>query len=297
MKMSVLSAQPFTPWGSHKAEFPPDFLFQENLWRSDIWVADKQQDIINALEESIQLNRKKPKFCILWTAEPYYSEVNQTKLSLYGVPVEIFNIWNGRALFHNGSFLEGKAGPKEKPAHRARRAQGRPIVALMTYPNTLNPYTGERVSVAKQGYERGLLDIYGKGWPDSIRKGNSRDGEWWKSKMPILDQYDYNLALENCIQPYYVTEKIWDPIYRNCLPIYADNGTIYQTFPRGSFLDVRDYSTTEKLWEHIGSLSEAEWNKRMDGCWVGLVQGWKDYTEKGWIRSIEEIQKVVEARK
>jgi hypothetical protein len=167
----------------------------------------------------------------------------------------------------------------------------------MTYPNSSATFTQERLTHALTGHEQGLVDIYGKGWPSGYVVGNSREGEWWKSKPAILANYDYNLAMENCVQPYYVTEKLWDSILNGCLPIYCFNGTIYDDFQRHSILDVRDFRSPEQLWEKVRTMSLAEWNQRFSLCWDAMETLWKRNQETPrvyWDRSIQAIQACIE---
>jgi len=51
---------------------------------------------------------------------------------------------------------------------------------------------------------------------------HSRDDEVNRSnrKLAVLDRYRYSLAVENCCQPYYVTEKLSESILANTVPIY-----------------------------------------------------------------------------
>lgn len=300
MKIHLLSNPKNTVWDTKESNIDKTFSFSKSPWNSDIWVANQEGPLRNMLEQAIVLNRKKPKACILWTHEPYFSTTTQTRTTIYDCPIYIFNIWNGRALKQNATFLLQKY-PTSFPQKPSRRdtwiSKERPICALMTYPQSNASFTQERLSYAVSGHNEGIVDIYGKGWPPGYSIANSRDGDWHVSKPTILKNYDYNLALENCVQPYYVTEKLWDSILNNCVPIYCDNGTIYNDFQRSSFFDVRDFRTPEKLWEKIRSTSVSEWNQRMNLCWDDMETLWKRYVkcpETFWRGTIEEIQATLE---
>jgi hypothetical protein len=300
MKIHLLSNPKNTVWDIKESNIDTIFSFTASPWTSDIWVANQEAPLRNMLEQAIVLNRKKPKACILWTHEPYFSTTAQTKTSLYDCPVYIFNIWNGRALKQNATFLLQKyptSLPQRPPKRDAWVSKGKPICALMTYPQSNTTFTQERLSYALSGHQQNLVEIYGKGWPQGYSIGNSRDGDWQASKPDILKKYDYNLALENCVQPYYVTEKLWDSILNGCVPIYCHNGTIYDDFQRDSFFDVRDFRTHEKLWEKVRSTSVSEWNQRLNLCWDDMETLWKRYKkspETFWKASIEEIQATLE---
>jgi hypothetical protein len=299
MKFHLLSNPKNTVWDTKESNILTIFDFTPNVWQADLWVANQESVLRDTLEKAIVLNRKKPKACLLWTHEPYFSTTTQLQMKLYDCPVYIFNIWNGRALKQNNIFLHQKYPtlPPKPQSRQAWRSQGKKTCALMTYPNAAANFTQERLSYALSGHEKGILDIYGKGWPQGYSIANSRDGDWWGTKPAILERYDYNLALENCVQPYYVSEKLWDSIGNGCLPIYCHNGTIYTDFDRNSFLDVRDFRNHDQLWEKVQSMSLQEWNQRYSLCWDAmetLVKRQQQSQETVWKRSIEEIQAVVE---
>lgn len=291
MKFFHLNNPRLTVWEHH-------FEQTTKKKEADIWVANQESILVNAIEECIQQNTKKPKQLFLWTSEPYYSTTIQTTSQIYGIPVHIFNVWNGRSLFHNGTFLfqNVKSFPTKPERRQIWRSQNlQTTCALITYPqgNTVQA-TQERVTIAKEGFARGLCAIYGKGWPPGYSLENSRDGEWWKSKPAILTKYDFCVAMENCLKPYYVSEKLWDSILNGCLPIYCDNGTIYNDFPKDSFIDICEYNTIEEVWDTVRKMTLEEWNRRFDLCWEAMVNLWRkgqqgDY----WMDSVKEIEKVL----
>lgn len=300
MKIHILTNPKNTVWDPKESKIDSFFQFTPNQWQADIWVANQESALRENLEKAVVLNRKKPKGCILWTHEPYFSTTTQKRQMIYDCRVEIFNIWNGRALKQNGTFLFQNF-PTSLPLRPLRRdawrSLGKKACVLMTYPNTAAPFTQERLSYALTGHEKKCLDIYGKGWPTGYSIANSRDGEWWKSKPDILAKYDFNVALENCVQPYYVSEKLWDAILCGTLPIYSHNGTIYDDFLRYSFLDVCDYRNHDQLWERVQAMSLTEWNSRYQLCWDAMETVWKRGQAKKetyWEKSIEEIQAYLE---
>jgi len=301
MKLYILSKTKKTIWDPDESPLPSYLTFTTNPANADIFVADTEFSLTSAIESCITYNRRQPKACILWTNEPYYSTHKEKKITIYGIPTYVFNIWNQNVLFTNGTHLFQNI-PKlpMRPLHRDRfRCEEKPIkmCAIMTYPTKPSTDQAYRTNFAIHAQIKGICDIYGRGWPNNLSKEDSSQGEWWKSKPGILSQYDYTLAFENCIQPYYVTEKLWDPIFTMTLPIYRDNRTIYQTFPRDSFIDVDDYSTKEKLYQKIQSMSVTEWTYRMDGCYAALEQAWKVNNgsyEPFWTQATREVLNCLE---
>ena len=289
VKVYHLNNPRLTLWETH-------FERASTKQEANIWVAHQEQVLLDAVEEAITNNQKKPKALFLWTSEPYFSTTRNTRSELYGIPMHIFNLWNRRAVYHNGTFLY-QAYPTALPPRPLARTAWRSSLtcALITYPqDTTVQFTQERIAVAKHGHAKGVCHIYGKGWPPGFSRENSREGEWWKSKPGILEKYDFCVAMENCLQPFYVSEKLWDSILNGCLPIYCDNGTIYNDFPRGSFLDIREYKSLDDLWASVKNMTLEEWNRRFDLCWTAMETLWKkgqgvDY----WKESVEEVQRVI----
>ena len=95
----------------------------------------------------------------------------------------------------------------------------------------------------------------------------SQPVHWWDRKSEILRDYHFNICLENTAYGYYCTEKIWHAIVSRCLPIYHGKGTrIYETFPRGSFLDCADFADFDQLFDAIRAMSLEEYVERMNLC-------------------------------
>jgi len=128
---------------------------------------------------------------------------------------------------------------------------------------------GIRLHIAEEAHKRGLADIIGLGWPDSVRVGESRggdQGEWHDAKLPIMDEYGFGLAMENTQLEYYVTEKIWDAVQCGSLPLYYGNDWIYSEFPRDSFLDVKDFSSADDLLRFLERMDAGEVTRRKAVC-------------------------------
>ena len=298
LKFHVLCKTKNTVWDPDESPLPAQLTFVKNHADATVLVSNTEFTLKQAIEFRIQNRRPMPKACILWTIEPYFSTHTEKKLNLYGIPMYIFNLWNQNSLFNNGVFLFQQhptlpLKPLHREVYRCRENLVK-MVALMSYPRSYAKDTEARATFAMKSQD--FCDIYGKGWPGAISKGSHSD--WQATKPGILSKYDYNLALENCIQPYYVSEKLWDPIFTNTLPVYRDNRSIYYTFPRESFIDLDDYTTPEKLRQKIWSMSLDEYNARADACWESMEQAWrlnKEATESFWTRSSQEIMKVVDA--
>jgi hypothetical protein len=170
----------------------------------------------------------------------------------------------------------------------------RPIVVLSTYYDPKyyngNKYTTLpiRYQVIEEGVKQGLVDVHGKGWekhPFVLCVDNSRnDPDRRESKSDVLKQYKFNICLENVDYPYYITEKIWESIKWGCLPIYYSNHTIYESLPRNSFIDIREYEDKyglkegiKKMYEDIKGMSDEEYQIRYGEC----LRGFNKIVEEG----------------
>jgi hypothetical protein len=155
---------------------------------------------------------------------------------------------------------------------------GRKTVAMMNcqnYPNTVPlikdgrdiDLYGIRNLIAIKGYERNLLDLYGKDWPGGIANPDFAKSDWYATKKTVLENYSFNLCFVNTIADYYCTEKIWDSIRYGCLPIYyGKDNKIYEDFPTGSFIDYCDFNDPDRLFDYIESMTVDEYRERMNQC-------------------------------
>lgn len=129
----------------------------------------------------------------------------------------------------------------------------------------------KRQEIAQATIDKGIGVVVGKGWGKQAKyEGSGFDAgntNWWDTKLELLKSYRFNIALENTLWKYYVTEKIWHAIKAGCLPIYWGKGSsIYDTFPKNSFIDASEFETSEALVDYIADLSYDSWFKRMEKC-------------------------------
>lgn len=218
---------------------------------------------------------------LIWTEEPRFS-VHFDAVVRYPFlpPLNILNPYTGIFLRNEDChfYTPSGSGAEKLLFLEEFDFRNRKIVALMRYRNNQREWSlkhnGQeldlcylRTQIGLKGHALGVMDIYGQGWSDKIRKGVSRAGKFHGEKMEILSHYHFNLAFENTNFPYYCTEKIWDPICANCLPIYYGKGnTIYDDFPRNSFLDYCEFESAEDLFAYIQAMTVAEFKERLNLC-------------------------------
>ncbi len=117
------------------------------------------------------------------------------------------------------------------------------------------------------GYFCGLgkLDLYGRGWnslwkipPKYRRQLHSVIGRNIKSvddKIRLLKRYQFNLCFENVRYPGYVTEKIFDAMMANTIPVYFGAPDISDFVPREAFIDASRFSNFEELHRFMSDFS------------------------------------------
>lgn len=214
---------------------------------------------------------------LIWTHEPRFSRTDAHMITLDRLlPIYVMNVYTGDVYLNHLSMYGKFVNQLLTPLKTVRFAP-RPIVALATHlPTSHQPLflnninidlSLRRQSLIYDGYDSGLVDIYGKDWPAGMTMGHSRGAGWHKSKLTILNEYQYNIALENTSFDYYCTEKIWDSIRGYCLPIYSSlNNRIYELFPEDSFIDVDQFPKNRDLYQYIRNLSTGRYMERLNRC-------------------------------
>jgi len=73
-------------------------------------------------------------------------------------------------------------------------------------------------------------------------------GTVWERKRQFLNQYKFTIAFENYAYPGYQTEKLYDAMLVNSLPIYCGDLHIDDVFNTKSFLNCPDYVDLRNNW-------------------------------------------------
>lgn len=215
---------------------------------------------------------------------------------LYKVkPVVVINGFNKGVFFNNYHFLSGyiydddcDLGLKkeelilmssifskkefEKAKHIIFIGQKRNFAEINTNNTAIGiDLNAKRQDIAQCAYDKGVGHLVGRGWNEisGIKNSGYDSGNenWWDSKLEILKGYRFNIALENTLWKYYVSEKIWHSIKAGCLPIYwGKDSSIYDTFPKDSFIDASEFSDCNDLIDFTINMSYEAWRERMERC-------------------------------
>lgn len=133
-------------------------------------------------------------------------------------------------------------------------------------------YTARRRSI--QYFEevfKDQFDLFGIGWnkpASTVQKLFIIPFPYYKSyrgtirdKSEVYPNYRFSLCYENACVPGYVTEKIFDCLRSDCIPIYLGAPNIGEYVPKNVFIDRRQFDTEEDLAGFLLNLSKEQFNQ------------------------------------
>lgn len=275
----------------------------EDISEADILISQNYKH----LKKYIWIYLRKKNY-LIWTLEPRFDvSFSSTRKILFGSHnCHFMNIYTNDVFTSVGAFHTRIISNNIKTLPENFKLTKKKVVALMSYYDGINASAVMRDSInidlialrskiALYGNQRGVLNIYGKGWPGNISKEDSRNGDWPSRKAEILADYNFNLCFENTVATNYVTEKIWDSIGNYCLPIYYGKGTnIYSLFPENSFIDYSDFESPEQLFDYIEAMSDNEYRKKLNKCIAVYNQIREKGTDYVWQKRKEPLDKIIE---
>lgn len=120
----------------------------------------------------------------------------------------------------------------------------------------------KRLDAIRYFSRAGQFDLYGRGWKsvwkippkyrDSIKSMNICPVE---DKISVLNKYKFNFCFENVRYPGYITEKIFDAMVANTIPIYWGAPDVADFIPPEIFIDASRFSSFEELHQKMSSLA------------------------------------------
>jgi hypothetical protein len=247
------------------------------------------------------------KVYFLWTHEPYASDTALETLPLpSGAGLHVFNVHNGRVYSDNFFYCEGPETPPlsdeqdlntdftDKTVSVAAAKRDWPLVVE----GIDRSLCAKRATFALDLFREGQAKIIGKNWPEGVSSADTRDFQRHHTKREFIKTTNFNLCPENTNADYYVTEKIWDAIAAGCLPIYHANGTIYQSFPRGSFVDMRDFKDGKELGSFIATMSFEDYKARINACREVYNRGLRENLRQlSWQRTLLRMRRFLAAHR
>lgn len=214
---------------------------------------------------------------VVHQAEPFVDTTRENKIRVSGIkPVTIVNGFNGGIFSNNFHFLSSYiydedcdlGMPKDEELQISQLMtkeefdNAKPVIFVgqkrkLEEINQINIARGidlnlMRQKIAECAYQKGVGDVIGRGWGEIAKTDGSGfdagNEDWWTTKLELIRGYRFNIALENTLAEFYVTEKIWHSIKGGCLPVYWGKGSsIYKSFPDHSFVDASRFERVEEL--------------------------------------------------
>lgn len=84
-------------------------------------------------------------------------------------------------------------------------------------------------------------------------------------KIKVLDKYRFGICFENTHTTRgYVTEKIFNYFAAGTIPVYWGPDNITDYIPKDCFLDYRDFTSNEAMYEFIKNMDEATYYRYID---------------------------------
>ena len=215
---------------------------------------------------------------LVWTDEPRFCTLTQTyfKSKPYIPSIHIMNCYTGDVLINPWcvfgywaitkklEYISDDCTDNKKMICSMGSYRNEPLILY----NKNIDLTDYRQKLSIYGYQKGIVDICGPNWPKmiSITTNTRKVKDWHKEKLDFLQNYRFNIAIENTLIHNYITEKIWDPITVGCLPIYYGNDNIYSIFKQKSFIDTNKFNSFNSLFDYIINMTRQEYLERINSC-------------------------------
>ena len=97
------------------------------------------------------------------------------------------------------------------------------------------------------------LDIYGFCGPEKCPRGNETKESCWQK---VENNYKFYLSLENSICKDYVTEKMFEALKHNVVPVVLGGANYSAIFPEKSFINMQDFTSMKDLASYLLMLGE-----------------------------------------
>jgi succinate dehydrogenase flavin-adding protein (antitoxin of CptAB toxin-antitoxin module) len=110
-------------------------------------------------------------------------------------------------------------------------------------------------------------------------------------KINFIKDYKFVISFENQAWPGYTTEKIIEPMLVNSIPIYWGNPLIDQDFNVNSFVNVNDFSSTDRAIEYIISLDQDDQRlfNMLEQPWLTNNKPCPDYLHENILKKMIEV--------
>jgi len=131
------------------------------------------------------------------------------------------------------------------------------------------------------------IDVYGTFWDNN---GDNIKGEIWNKHIG-LDEYKFSIACENSIQKNYVSEKFWDVVLTETIPIYLGCNNINEFIPENCYISLNNKSMEEMVESINDVLTNPDYYYNM--YIKNILQLKQDFFQKHEYNLWEKIKKEI----
>jgi len=122
-----------------------------------------------------------------------------------------------------------------------------------------------RVAKTCARFEPGIFDLYGEGWEMFPETSRICLGIPAASTLSYLGKYRYYFAFENHTSDCgLISERIWDALWGDSVPVYLGHKHLDQFVPRECFIDASQFETPKQMLDWLCRSSKATWSKYRD---------------------------------
>jgi hypothetical protein len=124
------------------------------------------------------------------------------------------------------------------------------------------------------------FELYGIGWnePVTIHQPHVKTPVPYYSsykgivnrKVDVYPKFRFALCYENSMDPGYITEKVFDCMRSDCVPIYLGAPNINDYIPANTFIDRRQFSSDEQLADFILNIDENKYENYRESISIYL---------------------------
>ena len=150
------------------------------------------------------------------------------------------------------------------------------------------------------------FDLYGVGWDGSgvnlrskwrLSKSNRASTPYTsyrgtvRHKWEVFPRYKFALCYENVRnQPGLITEKIFDCMRADCVPIYWGAPNVTEYVDPAAFIDRRDFKSNEELAEYISGISENQYEQFSDAIATYLAsERFKAFLSPAFVQTVIRV--------
>jgi len=133
------------------------------------------------------------------------------------------------------------------------------------------------------------MDLYGIGWESSKLQSvrHSYRGKCVR-KRDVLKQYKFSLCYENTRDDAgLITEKIFDCFAAGTVPVYYGAPNIQDYIPPECFIDFREFSDYDSLYDFMLNMTEVEYQTYLDAVKLFIDSpAYQTFTSKGFAQTV-----------